>query len=352
MPTPILSILVITHNQRDLLKRCLQSVLAQELHVPFEVIVSDDRSSDGTEEWITAYQKEIISRQQNGELPNLVELRYVHCNSDECDPKNVSERCGWNKLTAWRYAQGKYMVNVDADDYLRSTDIYQMQIDALETHPECSMCQQGTWQINNGETLKHGIAYPCHKLFKNGAILTIEDTLFNHIRTINQSYMMRRYPADDMEQLYGKWYDDTVITYHHYQYGPVVCINRFDYVWVQYATSISNQQRVDNAIIMPLLSIQHAILLPKYAVLFLQSGIHGLFKLYKSFLRNQGNIQNIETKAYFEQFNGRAFHYATKSKYSAIDYWWLLNTLAWIMFLCVSKTKKDWLYNILYHMLV
>ena len=48
---PVLSILLITHNQRELLQRCLDSVLAQELRVPFEIIVSDDRSTDGTREW-------------------------------------------------------------------------------------------------------------------------------------------------------------------------------------------------------------------------------------------------------------------------------------------------------------
>ena len=72
----ILSILVITHNQRELLKRCLDSVLGQKLNVPFEVIVSDDRSDDRTAE----YMAELIQQWKDGELKinNLVDQRCPH----------------------------------------------------------------------------------------------------------------------------------------------------------------------------------------------------------------------------------------------------------------------------------
>ncbi len=96
MTQPILSILVITHNQRDLLKRCLDSVLGQKLNVSFEVIVSDDRSEDGTAEYILDLQEQLKNGKR--QISNLQELVYTRCNSNDCDPKNVSERCGWNKL--------------------------------------------------------------------------------------------------------------------------------------------------------------------------------------------------------------------------------------------------------------
>lgn len=38
MNSIVFSILVITHNQLDLLKRCLKSMLEQELRFPFAVI--------------------------------------------------------------------------------------------------------------------------------------------------------------------------------------------------------------------------------------------------------------------------------------------------------------------------
>ena len=45
---PEISILIITHNQRRLLERCLDSVLNQIIDVPYEIIISDDGDDDGT----------------------------------------------------------------------------------------------------------------------------------------------------------------------------------------------------------------------------------------------------------------------------------------------------------------
>ena len=164
-----LSILIITHNQRELLRRCLESVLAQELHVPFEIIISDDRSTDGTKEWVHE-QKE--SWEKNKE--NLVGINYTYCNSDDCNPSTVSERCGWNKLNAYKQARGKYFVNIDADDYLRSSDIYQRQIDMLEAHPECAMCMQRVLSLHEGQTYERGKAWPKHPKLRQGAVITHE----------------------------------------------------------------------------------------------------------------------------------------------------------------------------------
>lgn len=49
---PIISILIITHNQRYLLERCLDSVLNQKIDVPYEIIVSDDGADDGTKDYV------------------------------------------------------------------------------------------------------------------------------------------------------------------------------------------------------------------------------------------------------------------------------------------------------------
>ena len=187
--TPIiLSILVITHNQRELLRRCLDSVLGQKLSVPFEVIVSDDRSEDGTAEFIAELQSQI----KNGErvVPNLQELVYTRCNSNECDPKNVSERCGWNKRNVYNHARGSYFVNIDADDFLKSDDIYQTQIDMLEAHPECSMCMQDVWQVNGVQPIENGSRWPCDGKIKNGQILSAKEIIATY-RSLNQCYMIR-----------------------------------------------------------------------------------------------------------------------------------------------------------------
>ena len=44
----LLSIVVISHNQREQLKRCIDSILAQKIPFEYEVLISDDASNDGS----------------------------------------------------------------------------------------------------------------------------------------------------------------------------------------------------------------------------------------------------------------------------------------------------------------
>ena len=54
---PGISILLYTHNQLDQLRNCLSVILTQD-YPNFEVIVIDDNSTDGTEEWLKQAQQE------------------------------------------------------------------------------------------------------------------------------------------------------------------------------------------------------------------------------------------------------------------------------------------------------
>ena len=56
-PTPELSVIVASHNRRDLLRRCLDSLCRQSADPQsFEVVVADDGSSDGTAAMVEAFE--------------------------------------------------------------------------------------------------------------------------------------------------------------------------------------------------------------------------------------------------------------------------------------------------------
>ena len=291
-----LSILVISHNQRELLRRCMDSILVQKINVPYEIIISDDRSSDGTWELIEEYMID---------YPDLV--FGIKCNSDECNPVNRSERCGWNKLNAYQHSRGKYFVNIDADDYLTSNDIYQSQIDALEKHPECSMCQQKVWEVKNGKEYSTGCAWPSNKSLFNGRIISVYDTIIRGLQGLNQSYLIRKVGITDPDSLYGKWYDDTVITLHHLQYGPAVFIDRSDYVWVKYPNSISSEAKGDDDLAtFGLLPFCHALLIPSFTGYFMAQNTLATFHLVKKLYHNSLSLSE-EAQNYYKQFRGHIF---------------------------------------------
>ena len=344
MKDPILSILVITHNQRDLLKRCLDSVLGQKLNVPYEVIVSDDRSEDGTAEYMLELQAQIKSGKSK--IANLQELVYTRCNSNDCDPATISQRCAWNKLNAWRPAKGKYMVNIDADDYLRHDDIYQLQIDRLESHPECSMCQQHVWIVNDGERKEQGHKSYLPPMMKEGAVYSMDQVLKFDLRGLNQSYMMRRQPNDDMATLYGKWYDDTVISYHHLQYGPVVFLDRADYVWVQYPKSIShNMTKDDQTIVYGLLPLHHADIIPAMRYQFLRYGLFDLIHMFKVVPKHPKISEQYYT--YLKECEGFIYSYFTDSPSIFARMRFMTIRIYMLLIKHMELTEEVW-YKILY----
>lgn len=300
-PEITLSILIITHNQLTLLKRCLCSVLAQKLSVPFEVVISDDRSEDGTAEYV----RELSLYFHNLHIDNLLSIVYTRCNSNECDPSNVSERCGWNKLNAYKHARGKYFVNIDADDYLRCDDIYQCQLDMLMSHSECSMCMQDVWQVKDCDPVEIGHRWPSSGKLTNGQVLSVREIISDY-RALNQCYMIRRHPEFDVEKLYGKFFDDTIITIHHLQFGPCVWINRADYVWVNYTNSITGTLKGNDELVeYSLLPLHHIKFIPCFAGLFMCDAVRQLVHFYKILFKNKFDFNlSDRTLAGFKKENG------------------------------------------------
>ena len=54
---PYLSVVVITYNHEKYIKKCLDSILEQNIDFPIEIIISDDCSTDNTQRIIKNYHK-------------------------------------------------------------------------------------------------------------------------------------------------------------------------------------------------------------------------------------------------------------------------------------------------------
>ena len=74
--------------------------------------------------------------------------------------------------------------------------------------------------------------------------------------------------------LYGNYFDDTIITIHHLLFGSCVYLDRADYVWVQYKTSITiTLQEDDNLVEYGLLFLHHIRSIPSFASEFMSDGL-------------------------------------------------------------------------------
>lgn len=227
----ILSVIVISHNQREQLRRCLESILAQDLPFEHEIIVSDDRSTDGTRELIREYE---------GRYSGLIKGYW--CNSDECNPANNSHRSGWNRCNAYPHATGKYIAHVDADDYFRSgADVYKRQVEMLEAHPECSLALSNILKIQEGQPLSEATHWHKDGIITEGRIIDAETFIREQLFILNQAFIQRRNPDVDPVALYGRRYVDSVITFHHLQFGSIICVDAADYVYVHQEKSVTGE---------------------------------------------------------------------------------------------------------------
>ncbi len=96
MSSPTVSVIITTYNRASLLCRAIESVLAQTFQ-DFELIISDDSSTDETEQIVKEFQK------------NEKRIKYIRTESNSggaAVPKNM----------ALQEAKGKYIATLDSDD--------------------------------------------------------------------------------------------------------------------------------------------------------------------------------------------------------------------------------------------
>ena len=135
-----ISACIITYNQQDYIKECLEGAINQVLDYDYEIVIGDDCSTDNTlqicQEYANKYPEKIklLSRDKNlGMAKNWV---------------NTINEC-----------QGKYIAICEGDDYWTDNHKLQKQIDFLEENPECSFCFHKALRFDANDE-SHNKVYP------------------------------------------------------------------------------------------------------------------------------------------------------------------------------------------------
>ncbi|AHG21862.1 hypothetical protein Z042_21290 [Chania multitudinisentens RB-25] len=114
---PKLSIVVSCYNQKNYIGDCLESILTQKIDVPYEIVISDDFSPDGTRTIVDEYA--LL-------YPELIR---VLPNTENVGPAR-------NYFRVHNAARGEYIAHIDGDDLMLPGKL-QAQVDILNSHPEC-----------------------------------------------------------------------------------------------------------------------------------------------------------------------------------------------------------------------
>ena len=116
-----------TYNMEAYIAEAMDSWLAQNTTFPYDILISDDGSTDGTCDVVRRYMEKypnirLISTGHIGKMPNFI--------------RSLKE------------SKGKYIALCDGDDYWIDPDKLQKQVDFMESHPDFSECFTNSYVLN------------------------------------------------------------------------------------------------------------------------------------------------------------------------------------------------------------
>ncbi|HEU5123464.1 MAG TPA: glycosyltransferase [Verrucomicrobiae bacterium] len=115
--SPFLSVLMITYNHRPYLEKAVQGVLTQKADFPFELLIAEDWSKDGTRDLAFELQRR---------HPDLIQVI--------ASESNVGMHA--NLARVERGARGKYVAYCEGDDFWNDPHKLAKQVAFLESRPD------------------------------------------------------------------------------------------------------------------------------------------------------------------------------------------------------------------------
>jgi glycosyltransferase involved in cell wall biosynthesis len=167
-----------TYKHEKFIAQAIESVLMQETRFPFEVVVGEDSSPDDTRRIVEEYQRRhpdtirLIARERN--------------------------LCSGNFVETYAACRGTYIAILEGDDYWTSPDKLQVQVDALDAHPDWVLCfhtvqvvredgskppylfPQGRKEVSTLDDLLRGnFIQTCSVMFRNGVVQKFPEWYFS-----------------------------------------------------------------------------------------------------------------------------------------------------------------------------
>lgn len=133
---PLVSIGIITYNQKEYLVQCIESCLAQD-YPNFEIVVADDCSTDGTQDMLREY---------DAKYPGKFIVRLAQKNQGITPNSNAAHFA----------CNGKYIAWMGGDDLMLPGKLTK-QAEFMETNPECAICYTDSivFESKTGNLIAH-----------------------------------------------------------------------------------------------------------------------------------------------------------------------------------------------------
>jgi glycosyltransferase involved in cell wall biosynthesis len=125
MNSPLVSVSCLTFNHSSFIKQCFDGILSQKTDFPFEIVVYDDASTDGTDKIILEYTEK---------FPNRFNVLIQKENQYSQGVRGIAAKFNFPRC------RGKYIAFCEGDDFWTDPLKLQKQVDFLEENPDYSIC--------------------------------------------------------------------------------------------------------------------------------------------------------------------------------------------------------------------
>ncbi|MCC6383990.1 MAG: glycosyltransferase [Bacteroidia bacterium] len=156
----MVSICCLTYNHENHIKKALDGFLMQKTDFPYEIVIHDDASTDGTAQVIREYEQK---------YPAIFKTLY------QTENQKSKFRTGMNQRFNFPRATGKYIALCEGDDYWIDPYKLQKQVAFLEQHPDYGLIHTDAKKYD----LKTGVLWESDmKKYHPGKRANLLDALF------------------------------------------------------------------------------------------------------------------------------------------------------------------------------
>jgi glycosyltransferase involved in cell wall biosynthesis len=179
------SVLTVTYNHEKYVAQAIDSALRQRTDFPYEIVVSEDCSTDGTR----AVVEPLAARH-----PDKVRLLL--------NDRNLGAHR--NFLQAYTACRGEYVALLDGDDYWTAPHKLQRQVEFLDAHPECAFCFHDALMIHEGSDREHPCRPPEQKPIFDLVDL-LPDNFIYGVTVLFRNRLIDRFPDWVFDLKIGDW---------------------------------------------------------------------------------------------------------------------------------------------------
>jgi len=203
---PLVSVCVMTYQHKNYIKDCLDGILMQKTDFPFEILLGEDASTDGTKEVCLDYAQKYSDK-----------IRLFLHKRENNIKYNGNPSGKFNFLYNLFNSKAEYIALCEGDDYWNDPYKLQKQVDILEQYNDLVMCTHEThhihYPIGSKRTLRRAVSiiYSDMQLYGvSKAPQLLNDYLYNknkfwwQARSHGDQKRKRLVHLEDMRS--GKWF--------------------------------------------------------------------------------------------------------------------------------------------------